>query len=60
MRILNIIQSQPTDSLNHVQTEIIAIAEKLSTTPADELITDLLDKAVAFGLKVLAALLLYL
>ena len=60
MTIINIIPSQPTDSLNHVQSEIVEIAEMISTTPADQLITDLVDKAVAFGLKVLAALLIYL
>lgn len=60
MQPINIIPAQPTDSLNHVQTEIVEIAEKISTTPAEELITDLLDKAVAFGLKVLAAILIYL
>lgn len=48
-----------TDSLTTVQAELAAVAEKISTTPVDVLLSDLLDKAVSFGLKVLAALLLY-
>ena len=46
----------PGDSLNQVQTELASIAEKLTTTPADVLLEDLIGKAIAFGLKVLAAL----
>ena len=53
------IPAEPADSLNQIQAEIAAIAEKVSTTPANVLISDLIDKAVAFGLKVLAALLIY-
>lgn len=48
-----------TDSLNVIQTEIAAVAEKIASTPASELIADLIDKAVAFGLKVLAAFVIY-
>lgn len=47
------------DSLNAVQSEIIGVVEKLKTTPAQELIGDLIDKSVIFGLKVLIALVLY-
>lgn len=53
------IPAEPADSLNQIQAEIAAIAEKVTTTPANVLISDLIDKAVAFGLKVLAALLIY-
>ena len=53
------IPAEPADSLNQIQAEIAAIAEKVATTPANVLISDLIDKAVAFGLKVLAALLIY-
>lgn len=60
MQILNILSVEQADSLNQVQTELAAMAEKISNTPADELIANLLDKAVAFGLKVLAAILIYL
>ncbi len=49
----------PKDSLNVVQEEIINVAEKIVTTPADQLIKELLDKAIAFGLKVLVALIVY-
>ena len=51
--------SNTTDSLNVVQTEIVEIIEKVATTPADVLISDFVDKAVSFGLKVLAALIVY-
>jgi small conductance mechanosensitive channel len=50
----------PADTLNRVQAELAAVAEKLATTPADELLGELVDKAVSFGLKVLAALLIYM
>lgn len=60
MQILNILPVEQADSLNQVQTEIIAMAEKISSTPAEELISDLVDKAIAFGLKVLAAMLIYM
>ena len=49
----------PADSLNQIQAELAAVAEKLSTTPASDLFTEFLDKMVTFGLKVLAALVLY-
>lgn len=57
--ILDILQAQPADSLDF-QQELALVAEKLSTTPVTVLIEELIDKAVAFGLKVLAALLIYL
>ena len=50
----------PADTLNRGQAELAAVAEKLATTPADELLGELVDKAVSFGLKVLAALLIYM
>ncbi len=34
--------------------------EKIATTPADQLLSDFADKAISFGLKVLAALAIYL
>lgn len=49
----------PSDSLTHVQAEIVAMAEKLQTTPADVIISDLLSKAVTFGVMVLAAIAIY-
>lgn len=59
MNILSLLPTEPTDTLNQVQAEIAAVAQKLSTTPADELLVELINKAVSFGLKVLAALLIY-
>lgn len=58
MRFINILQTQPTDSLN-VQEQLAAVAEKLSTTPVTVLVSELADKAVSFGLKLLAALFIY-
>ena len=57
--MIEIISLQPADSLSQVQADLAAIAEKLTTTPADVLIADLVDKSIAFGLKVLAAILIY-
>lgn len=59
MNILSLLPTEQTDTLNQVQAEIAAVAQKLSTTPADELLVELINKAVSFGLKVLAALLIY-
>lgn len=56
---MTILTTPQTDSLNVIQTEIAAVAEKIASTPASELIADLIDKAVAFGLKVLAAFVIY-
>lgn len=54
----NLLQTQPTDTLD-IQLAIDTLAEKLSTTPVTVLVSELIDKAVAFGLKVLAALVIY-
>lgn len=59
MKILNLLQAVPADTLNNVQAEIAAVAEKIATTPTNELIGDFIEKAISFGLKVLAALLIY-
>lgn len=47
------------DSLKTIDLDLAAIAEKITTTPTNELLGELLDKAVSFGLKVLAALIIY-
>ena len=61
MSIFNIIQaSAPADTLNKVQAELAAVAEKIATTPTDELLGELLDKIIDLGLKVLAAFLIYI
>ena len=36
------------------------LVERIATTPADQLMSEFMDKAIAFGLKVLAALAIYL
>lgn len=59
MKILNLLQAAPADSLNNVQAELAAVAEKIATTPTNELLGDFIEKAIAFGLKVLAAILIY-
>ena len=60
MRILNLLNTPPADSLNHVQAEIAAVAQKIATTPTDELIGDFLEKLIDFGIKVLIALVIYM
>ncbi len=60
MGFLNFLQAAPADSLNQIQAELAAVAEKIATTPTNELIGDFLEKAISFGIKVLAAFLIYL
>ena len=38
------------DSLKTIDLDLAAIAEKIATTPTNELLGELLDKAVSFGL----------
>ena len=59
MKISTLLQAVPADTLNAVQAEIAAVAEKLTTTPPSELLKDLIDSGVAFGLKVIAAFVIY-
>lgn len=47
------------DTLTAVQAEIAAVVEKVTTTPASELIKDMVDSSVRFGLKLIAAFLIY-
>lgn len=47
------------DSLNPIQNEISELVQKVSNTPVDVIMGDLIDKCVIFGLKVLAAIALY-
>lgn len=58
MKLLSIIT--PSDSLTQIQTELAAAAQRLANTPADVLISDLIDKAVTFGLKILTAFIIYI
>lgn len=50
---------EKADTLNQIQAEIAEIAHKIANTPTDVLIKDLVDSSVSFGLKVLAALVIY-
>ena len=59
MNLLQTIPIVPTDSLNNVQAEIAAVAEKIATTPTEQLLTDLGNHAISFGLKVLTAIIIY-
>lgn len=62
---MSVITISPIDSLakpdtaNIVQSEIAAVVEHIATTPANELLGELLDKAISFGLKVIAAFIIY-
>lgn len=47
------------DTLTAVQAELAAVMEKVATTPANELVKDMIDSAVRFGLKLLAAFVIY-
>lgn len=51
--------TEKLDSLTGVHAELAAVAEKIATTPTNELIGELMDKALAFGLKLLAAFVIY-
>ena len=60
MKIIYLLQAAPADTVSHsLQAELAAAAEKIATTPTSELLADLMDKALSFGLKVLAALAIY-
>lgn len=49
-----------SDSLNAIQTEIASAMQKIMTTPSNELVKDLIDSTVRFGLKLLAAFAIYM
>ena len=61
--MLNLLQAKAvTEALDTLNVEAATknVIEKIANTPTDQLLTGLLDKTVAFGLKVLAALAIYL
>ncbi len=64
METLNILPSLDSlhrpDSLNAVQAEIAAVIDKVNNSSASELALEFVDKAVSFGLKLLAAFLIYI
>lgn len=47
------------DTLNVIQAELASVADKIVNTPTDQLLGELLDKALSFGMKVLAAMIIY-
>ena len=47
------------DSLNAVQAELVSVMEKLTTTSSTDLLKELIDNTIRFGLKLLAAFLIY-
>ena len=60
--IMNFLQTavpETKDTLD-LQKATEHLVEKIATTPADQLLSEFMDKAIAFGLKVLAALAIYL
>ncbi len=59
MKSLHLLQTPPADAPD-IEAQLTAISEKLSTTTVTDLMAELMDKAVSFGLKVLAALAIYL
>ena len=50
MMTLDILHTVQTDSLNTVQAGLAEMVTTLANTPADELLSDLIDSAIAFGL----------
>lgn len=56
----DIITINPPDTLTKVQAELAAVAEKISNSSTEELLSELVDKAVSFGLKVMAAVAIYI
>ena len=48
------------DTLTAVQAEIAAVMEKVTSTPTSELLKDMIDSGVRFGMKLLAAFLIYI
>ena len=60
--IMNFLQAavpETKDTLD-LQKATEHLVERIATTPADQLLSEFMDKAIAFGLKVLAALAIYL
>ncbi len=59
MKINNLLQTIPVDTLD-IEAQLAAVSEKLSNTTVTDLMSELMDKAVSFGLKLLAAVAIYL
>ena len=54
---LNLIDTP--DSLNQVQAKAIEVIETVRNTPADVLLSGLLESLISFGLKLIAAFVIY-
>ncbi len=59
MKTMNLLQTIPIDTLD-IESHLAAVSEKLSNTTVTDLMSELADKAVSFGLKLLAAIAIYL
>ncbi len=59
MFINKLLQAHPLDSLD-IQKEIEAVAEKLSNTTVTDLMTELINNLISLGLKLMAAIVIYL
>ncbi len=57
--MITLLQTTQIDTLD-IQAQLAAVSEKLSTTTVTDLMAELLDKGVSFGLKLLAAFVIYL
>lgn len=62
MIMMNLLQTAAAqaDTVKNVHKEIAEVAEIIAKTPADQLLSGLLDKIVSFGLKVLFAVVIYM
>ena len=59
MKSCHLLQTQPVDTVD-IHARLDSLMHKLETTTASDLISELMDKAIAFGLKILAAIVIYL
>lgn len=60
MMLLNVDSLQVADTLNAIQAEIAEVVEKITTTPTKDLLADMLEGLIRFGLKLLAAFIVYI
>ena len=49
-----------SDSLNAIQAELASVVEKITTTPSTDLLKELIDNIIRFGLKLLVAFVIYI
>lgn len=59
MRRIMFLQTPVTDTLT-IESKVTEVIETMKNTPAEVLLSDFVDKALSFGLKVLAAILIYI